>query len=150
MTVLLLVEDDDDVCAALSRVFTRAGFTVVTAADGIAALKATETQRPDVVLTDLDMPRMNGLQLCRAIRQHADLRDIPVAILSGSLLPDDPRAAAEHTCGTFLKPFTNDALVAAVRELGEHGEHDHDEVPSRCPAAAAAGDRRASDRRAGA
>jgi CheY-like chemotaxis protein len=134
MTVLLIAEDDTDVCAALERIFTRAGFTVMTAPDGMAALRTAVELHPDVILTDLDMPRLTGLELCQAIRGHHELRDIPVAILSGSLLPDDRRAIDAHLCGVLLKPFSIPDLVAAVRHLADTGRHDHAADPSPCPA----------------
>ena len=107
MAVLLIAEDNADVCSLLERLFTRAGFTVLTAPDGLVALRMAVQRRPDVVLSDLDMPGMTGLQLCRAIRRDPVLRDIPLAILSGSLLPGDTRAAQAEVCGVMLKPFAN-------------------------------------------
>lgn len=138
MAVLLIAEDDDDVCLALRLLFTRAGFTVRTAPDGLSALVIAEAEHPDIVLTDLDMPGLTGLQLCQAIRQHPDLGSIPVAILSGSLQPGDPRAAAAHVCQVILKPFANTALVAAVQDLLAVGRHDHGAGPEPCLRAAVA------------
>lgn len=125
MAVVLIAEDDDDVRPVLERIFTRAGFTVLTAADGVTALRQTLQNRPDVVLTDLDMPGMNGLDLCTAIRQNENLQDIPVAVLSGGLRPDDPRIAGSRLCGVLLKPFSRAELVAAVQRLADVGPHPH-------------------------
>jgi len=133
MAVVLIAEDDVDVRAVLERLFTRAGFTVLSAPDGAAALRIAASARPDVVLTDLDMPHMTGLQLCAAIRADPVLADVPVAILSGSLRPGDPRAADAHACGAWLKPFATAELVAAVRDLLAAGCHDHHVTPARCP-----------------
>ena len=135
MTTVLIAEDDDDVRATLERVFTRASFTVITAPDGMAALKAAVAEPPDIILTDLDMPRLTGLELCQAIRGHHGLRHIPVAILSGSLLPGDRRAADAGLCGVMVKPFQNADLITAVRRLVTHGQHDHSLDPSPCPLA---------------
>jgi CheY-like chemotaxis protein len=133
MAVVLIAEDNEDVCSVLERLFVRAGFTVLTEPDGMAALHAAVTERPDVVLSDLDMPGMTGLQLCRAIRRHPALHDVPVAILSGSLLPGDPRAAEADVCRVLLKPFANNDLVRAVRHLVDGGRHDHGSDSSACP-----------------
>lgn len=133
MARILIAEDDEDVCFALTMVFRRAGFTVFSAPDGAVALELAGTQLPDFVLTDLDMPELNGLELCRAIRADPRLRDTPVAVLSGSLQPGDPRAAEAAVCAALLKPFTNDELVADVQRLLDHGGHDHTTRPSRCP-----------------
>ena len=90
----------------------------------------------DVVVTDLDMPAMTGLQLCQAIRADPHLADIPVGILSGSLLLGDPRAAGAQACGVWLKPFDGDELVTAVQHLINAGRHHHGH-PSPCSLSAA-------------
>ena len=133
MAVLLVAEDNTEVCMVLERILTRAGFTVLTAPDGLTAWQLTLAQRPDVVLTDLDMPGLTGLQLAQMIRGHPDLADTPTAILSGSLHPGDPRVLQAQLCAVLLKPFTNAGLVAAVRHLADAGRHDHSGNASACP-----------------
>jgi CheY-like chemotaxis protein len=133
MVTSLIAEDTDDVREVLQRLFTRAGFTVHTATDGQTALELARRHRPDVVLTDLDMPQLDGLQLCQAIRADPDLGDTPVAILSGGLTPGDPRPADSKACGVWLKPFGNDDLIAAVHHLADVGHHRHHGTPTSCP-----------------
>ena len=133
MVALLIAEDDEDIALVLTRLFRRAGMTVRHAPDGQAALEMAIEDRPDAVLTDLGMPRMDGLQLTQAIREHRNLRDTPVAVLTGSLLPADPRAAEAAVCAVLLKPCDNDKLIAVVNGLIDLGRHDHCETPSRCP-----------------
>jgi CheY-like chemotaxis protein len=133
MTVILIAEDNADVRTLLHRVFDRAGFTVLTAVDGRDALHAVRRHRPDVVLTDLDMPHLDGLQLCRAIRQDPTLGHTPVTILSGGLHPGDPRTHGADVCHVLLKPFNTEKLVAAMRQLVDDGGHDHRAHPSPCP-----------------
>ena len=133
MAVLLIAEDDADVRMVLGRMFTRAGFTVLTAPDGLTAWQLAVAEHPDVVLTDLDMPGVTGLELAQMIRRHPDLAGTPMAILSGSLRPGDPRAAEAHLCTVMLKPFTNADLVAAVRHLADTGRHDHSGTAPGCP-----------------
>lgn len=90
MAVVFIAENDIDVNAVLERLFTRAGFTVLSAPDGRTALQIAARQQPDVVLTTLDMPGMTGLQLCAAIRADPVLADVPVAILSGFIASRRP------------------------------------------------------------
>ena len=132
MAVVLIVDDDADVSAVLTRLFTRAGFTVLSAPDGATGLRIALEQQPDVVLTDLDMPGLTGLQLCQAIRADPVLAQLPVGILSGSLRLRDPRVAEVHACGAWLKPFANATLVSAVQDLLAAGRHDHGDRPP-CP-----------------
>ncbi len=92
MAVIVTAEDDDDIRMVTARCLRRAGHTVVAAADGAQALHAVRHHRPDAVITDVDMPHLTGLQLCRAIRDDPDLQALPVMLVSGSIHPDDPRA----------------------------------------------------------
>ncbi|MFF0375555.1 response regulator [Actinoplanes missouriensis] len=134
MPVLLIAEDDEDIALVLTRVFKRAGMTVLRAADGQAALELIVEHHPDVVVTDLGMPRMDGWELIAAVRSRPEVADTPIAILSGHLRPGDPRAGTAQCCAILLKPCPNDQLLATVRELLAIGPHDHDSSESRCPA----------------
>lgn len=135
MTKLLIADDDEDVRFVLERIFSRADFTVYVAANGTAALQVATVVHPDVVLTDLDMPGMSGLDLCQAVRADPQLRDVPVAILSGSIQLGDRRPAQVDACRMLLKPIGNKELVAAVRALADEGRHEHgDTSPCRARA----------------
>jgi CheY-like chemotaxis protein len=115
--VIVVAEDHEDIRYVLQRALERAGHAVVAAVDGVDALEAVRRHRPDVLVSDLDMPRMNGLDLCRAIRADATLRHIPVVLVSGSLLPGDTRAAEAGASATLLKPFLPAQLLACVNAL---------------------------------
>ena len=69
MTSLLIIEDDDNISTAIEQYFSRAGFSVSTAADGIAGIEAAAKNRPDVVVLDLMLPKMDGLAVCKDLRQ---------------------------------------------------------------------------------
>jgi CheY-like chemotaxis protein len=115
--MIIVAEDHEDIRYVLKRALERAGHEVVEAADGAAALEAVRRHRPDMVVSDVDMPRMTGLDLCRAIRADADLRHIPVVLASGSMLPGDERAAEVGASATLLKPFLPAQLLACVAAL---------------------------------
>jgi len=115
--MIVVAEDHEDIRFVFKRALERAGHQVVTANDGAAALEAIRKHKPDVVVTDVDMPRMTGLDLCRAIRADAGLRHIPVVLASGSMLPGDERAAEAGANATLLKPFLPDQLLACVAAL---------------------------------
>jgi len=115
--VIVVAEDHEDIRFVLKRALEKAGHQVVEAADGAAALEAVRRHRPDVVVTDVDMPRMSGLDLCRAIRADPELRHIPVVLASGSLLPGDARAVEVGASATLLKPFLPAQLLACVTAL---------------------------------
>jgi CheY-like chemotaxis protein len=115
--MIVVAEDHEDIRFVLKRALERAGHEVVTAADGAEALDAVRRYRPQIVVTDVDMPHMSGLELCRAIRADADLRHIPVVLASGSLLPGDQRADEVGASATLLKPFLPAQLLACVAAL---------------------------------
>jgi CheY-like chemotaxis protein len=117
LTVIVVAEDHADIRFVVQRTLERAGHEVVATADGAAALEAVRRHRPDIVVTDVDMPHMTGLDLCRAIRADAGLRHIPVVLASGSLLPGDDRAAEVGASATLLKPFLPAQLLACVTAL---------------------------------
>jgi CheY-like chemotaxis protein len=134
MPVLLIAEDDEDIALVLTRVFKRAGMTVLRAVDGQAALELLSENTPDVIVTDLGMPRMDGWELIAAVRADPVASRTPIAILSGHLRPGDPRAGSAQCCAILLKPCPNDQLLATVKELLAMGPHDHDSSDSPCSA----------------
>jgi CheY-like chemotaxis protein len=76
--------------------------------------------RPDMVITDVDMPLINGFLLCDEIRRDAALRDTPVILATGVINPDDHRAVEAGATAVLVKPFTGGDLIAYVEEhLGE-------------------------------
>ncbi|WP_041832557.1 response regulator [Actinoplanes sp. N902-109] len=115
--MIVVAEDHEDILFVLRRSLERAGHEVITTTDGAQALEAVRAHRPDIVVSDVDMPRMTGLDLCRAIRADAGLRHIPVVLASGSMLPGDVRAAEAGASATLLKPFLPAQLLACVAAL---------------------------------
>jgi CheY-like chemotaxis protein len=125
MAVVLIAEDDEDIALILTRLLKRAGNTVLRAPDGLAALELATKHQPDLLLTDLGMPRMDGLELTRAIRSDPGLADTPIVMLSGHLHPGDTTPTEAGVCAVLLKPCPNDKLRAVVQELADRGRHDH-------------------------
>lgn len=132
MAVVLIAEDDDDIALILARLLKRAGHTALRAPDGQAALEMAVEHRPDLLLTDLGMPRMDGLELARAIRADPALADMPIAMLSGHLHPGDTKPYEAGVCAVMLKPCPNDKVRAVVQELIDRGPHGH--TGADCPA----------------
>jgi len=111
----LVVDDEEVLRSALVRALTRAGFEVQSAADGQAALRALQDDAFDVILSDIDMPRMNGIQLLDAARAH-DL-DVPVVLITGSPSLSTAISATEHGALRYLlKPVAHHELVSVARD----------------------------------
>jgi CheY-like chemotaxis protein len=110
---VLLVEDDRDTREMYQLSLEHEGFSVTTVKDGAAALQAARRKRPDVVVTDLTLPRLNGHDLCRQLRADPSTRDLALVLLTGHALVDDGSTFDR----VLLKPCLPDALAAVIREL---------------------------------
>ena len=111
---LLIADDDDNVRAVLGRILSLSGYEVTTAADGQQALRSIEERRPDVLIFDLRMPRLNGPALLRELRARG--LDIPAVATSGFGTLDDVVALFRLGIVDYLrKPFTRDEVLDAVR-----------------------------------
>ena len=114
---VLLAEDDRALRRYLEVVLRRAGYEVLTAADGLEAMKALLSNRVDVVVTDAVMPHLTGQELCRFLRNHPELKGLPVVLLSGadsSARPADSDAGAD----VYLsKPVPAEELSASLARL---------------------------------
>ena len=110
---ILIVDDERQITRVLSRGLSTKGYDVHVAADGEAALQTFSDWRPDLIVTDLSMPNMNGLELCRRLRAFSD---VPIIVLS---VKGDERAKVEALdAGAddyVTKPFGIDELLARIR-----------------------------------
>lgn len=115
---ILLVEDDDLLREVLTDALADAGWDVIPAADGEQALRALESRQVDVVVTDIVMPVMDGLELIMALRSRGVAKPI-LAMSGGSASPGDVLrvARAFGAAATLGKPFLPAQLVAAVAAL---------------------------------
>ncbi len=120
MAVLVTAEDDDAIRTIVTRSLRRAGHSVIAVADGVQGLEAVRQHRPDAVITDVDMPHMTGLQLCREIRRDPDLKHIPVVVVSGSLEPADENALAAGATLVVPKPFVAGTFLRQLTEVLAH------------------------------
>jgi len=113
--VVLVVDDSSTVRKFVSVSLTMQGFKVVTASDGMDALEKLPAGKVDLVITDLNMPNMDGLELIRALRENALYRDLPVIILTS--LNDDQSKNTGINLGVasyLLKPFSLEKIQYEV------------------------------------
>ncbi|MCK2238920.1 MULTISPECIES: two-component system response regulator CseB [unclassified Crossiella] len=112
---VLLVEDDDVIREATQLTLERDGFTVTVAADGLAGLAAYREARPDVALLDIMLPGLNGVSLCRQIREEGPT---PVIMMSARADPIDVVLGLEAGADDYVtKPFDSTVLVARIRAV---------------------------------
>jgi DNA-binding response OmpR family regulator len=116
---VLVVDDDHDQRLILSGFMARSGFHVDAVADGAMALALVGAQPPDIVLLDAMLPRMDGFEICRAIRSVPRSRHIPVIIITGQIATAEARAESNAVgANAFLeKPLRLAEVLAIVHGL---------------------------------
>jgi CheY-like chemotaxis protein len=118
---VLLVEDDLDGRRLYAQWLTAAGFHVQEAHNGLQALERAFDSRPDVVVTDLHIPGIDGFELARRLKQDPRTLDVPVLAVTGYVaFASDPGRALRAGCDAVLpKPYSPEDLEAAIRNLIE-------------------------------
>src|SRR5690349_15389588 len=81
---LLVVEDDPDIADTIARLFDRRGYLVLTASDGAEALDLIAARRPDAVILDIDLPKVDGWQVCRIVKKHPVTRTTPIVLVTAA------------------------------------------------------------------
>lgn len=110
--VILIVEDDPDLRLFYRQVLRISGYIVAAVEDGIDALRRIEADPPDLVLLDIELPRLSGRDVQEELAAHAGTRNIPILVVTGS---DGALNPAAFSC-ILRKPVTAESLVAAVDE----------------------------------
>src|SRR5512139_2413439 len=127
--LVLVIDDSPTITKVVQLVLTKAGYQVQTAADGEQGLQAVRDQRPDLILLDFVMPRMNGYQFCRELVADAALRDIPVVLMSAKGDQVGERFVKVMGIVDYItKPFSPEAITAVVQHtIGKYGGPGVDE-----------------------
>ena len=112
MHVILIAEDELSIAALLHDTLEDEGYTVVLARNGQEALDMLDTARPALVLTDVMMPILDGLALCRAIQANPAYQAIPVVVMSA--IVDPPRLDGCRSIGFLKKPFDLQQVIDTV------------------------------------
>lgn len=117
--VIMLIEDNIDMCRML-QLQMKNDYTVFTAHDGSEGLKKIYRHHPDIIITDLMMPGMNGIDLLRSVRQDFNISHIPVIVLTAKNTEEDKMEAVRSGANAFIvKPFSKSYLTARINQLLE-------------------------------
>jgi chemosensory pili system protein ChpA (sensor histidine kinase/response regulator) len=115
LPTVMVVDDSLTVRKITGRLLAREGYQVMLAKDGVDALEQLLEARPDVILSDIEMPRMDGFDLVRNIRADKDLKHIPVIMITSRTAEKHRNYAIEIGASNYLgKPYDEDELLALI------------------------------------
>jgi chemosensory pili system protein ChpA (sensor histidine kinase/response regulator) len=115
---VMVVDDSVTVRKVTSRLLERQGMDVIVAKDGVEAVALLQERRPDVMLLDIEMPRMDGFEVARQVRHDERLADLPIVMISSRTGEKHQEHAAELGVNSFLgKPFQENELLATIDRL---------------------------------
>ncbi len=115
MAKLLLADDSITIQKVVELILAEEGFEIKTAGNGADAFSLIQTFKPDIVLADIEMPKMNGYQLCEKIKSSPEGRNIPVILLAGAFEPVDEELAKKVGAeDVLIKPFESEDLISKV------------------------------------
>jgi DNA-binding response OmpR family regulator len=122
---VIIVDDDRETREMLTMALEFEGFHVSEAANGLRLISTLHVDRPDVILLDVMMSWIDGFELCRAIKQNPEFRDIPVIFVSARKSPEDvDRGIAAGAADYFTKPLDIDRLAARINEINGAAAED--------------------------
>lgn len=120
---VIIVDDDRETREMLTLALELEGFEVTEAANGLRLISTLHVDKPDVILLDVMMSWIDGFELCRAIKQNEEFRDIPVVFVSARKSSEDVAHGREAGAADyFTKPLDIDLLARRLRELVDEGQ----------------------------
>jgi len=118
MIKALIIEDHPDILDVLSRQLKRLGFAVVSADNGMGGVEKAITEKPDLILMNIMMPGMDGLEATRLIRANPETKDIPILAITCLFRESELRGCIEAGCNDYIiKPFTFEKLQCKIQDF---------------------------------
>ena len=117
-SLVVVADDEDDILELVTTIIERAGHQVVPVHNGAAALAAVRERRPDLVVLDISMPEVDGLEVLRRLRSDDETSELPVLLLSARAQEDDVRLGFATGASAYVKkPFSPGELSRRVDDL---------------------------------
>jgi two-component system cell cycle response regulator DivK len=115
---ILIIEDQEDNRAIMRDLLNTAGYRLIEAVDGEEGVKLAQSERPDLILMDVQLPILDGYEATRRIRASVELKSIPIIAVTSYALSGDEAKARAAGCDSYVaKPFSPRELLAKVREF---------------------------------
>lgn len=128
-TKILVIEDEEDIASLIKLQAELAGYKVHTEMDGLNGYLAVERERPDVIILDIMLPGLNGLDVCRKIRSNPDYNDIPIVIISAKSEELDVVLGLELGADDYVaKPFSLKVLLSRIKAVLRRGKETEKEA----------------------
>lgn len=119
MAKILVVDDEPDIVRIVVKIMESRGHTVLTARDGEEALVAAAAELPDVIVLDLNLPRLDGFEVCRLLKSGDATKHIPIVMMTAAYVSvEDAAQGAAHGADEYVvKPFLREVLIHNVERL---------------------------------
>ena len=115
---ILVVEDQEDNRRIVRDLLSASGYQLVEATTGEEGLKLAATEKPDLILMDIQLPGMDGYEVTRRIKANPELTHIPIIVVTSYALSGDDKKAFDAGCNGYVtKPFSPRVLLAKIREF---------------------------------
>jgi two-component system, cell cycle response regulator DivK len=119
---ILIIEDQEDNRAIMRDLLSTAGYALIEAVDGEEGVRLARSERPDLILMDIQLPVLDGYEATRRIRAITDLKSVPIIAVTSYALSGDEAKTREAGCDSYVaKPFSPRELLAKVRALLPNG-----------------------------
>ncbi len=129
---VLIIEDEKEILELVKLYIEKGGYRVVTATNGTEGLKAVKTERPDLIILDLMLPEVDGLEVCKRIRNAPETATLPIIMLTAKAEEFDTVIGLELGADDYVtKPFSPKALVSRVKALLRRVDQSREEGPVR-------------------
>ncbi len=117
MKKILVVEDNAENLYLVTFLLEKSGYEVIAARDGFEAVENTKSEKPDLILMDMQLPEMNGYEATQKIKQIAEISHIPIVALTSYAMPGDKEKALAIGCVSYIeKPFDPDTFVSEIEK----------------------------------
>lgn len=121
---ILVVDDSDDTREMMAKLLELESFTVITAEDGGAGIYRARSERPDLIITDINMPNINGIEMIKFLRKEDDFSRVPIMAITAygsSVAAEAIEAGADHAA---TKPVEFDSLIEEIKRLLRRAGHN--------------------------
>jgi two-component system aerobic respiration control protein ArcA len=115
---ILVVDDDEVMRSALKRILESENYKVLLAVDGLELSKVLETTRLDMILLDVNLPWVDGYELCRLLKDHHSLKEVPLVLVSARKTNADIQTGFDAGCNDYVtKPFDIDYMIGIINRM---------------------------------